>query len=99
MTLHTTKVIKRFRNRGLRRFYEKGDGSLIRHDFLSRVEDILGRLDIAEEAADLNLPGYRLHRLRGDFKGFWSITVSRNWRIIFRFEGNDVTDVNFIDYH
>ena len=66
---------------------------------LARVKDILGRLDIAEEQADMDVPGYRLHQLRGNLKGFWSVTVSRNWRIIFRFENRDVTDIDFIDYH
>jgi 3-oxoacyl-[acyl-carrier protein] reductase len=73
--------------------------NMIRPDLVARVEDILSRLDIAEEPADLDLPGYGLHSLRGNLKGFWSVTVSRNWRIIFRFEGRDATEIDFMDYH
>jgi proteic killer suppression protein len=56
---------------------------------MEAVEDILGRLDQATTPEALNLPGYRLHPLKGDLRGFWSVTVRANWRIIFRFEGED----------
>jgi len=56
-------------------------------------------LDDAETPQDLNFPGYRLHPLKGHLKGFWSVTVRANWRIVFRFEGTDVFDVQLIDYH
>jgi len=92
-------VILRIRHKGLRRLYERGEKGQIRPDLVARVEDILSRLDIAEEPADLDLPGYGLHSLRGNLKGFWSVTVSRNWRIIFRFEGRDATEIDFMDYH
>jgi toxin HigB-1 len=64
-----------------------------------RVEDILGRLDVAKTPQALNLPGYRLHQLKGNLKGLWAVTVRANWRIIFRFEGGDAFDVELIDYH
>lgn len=60
---------------------------------------ILGRLDAAREPRDMNLPGLRLHALVGNHEGFWAVDVSGNWRIIFRFEGPDVTDVDYLDYH
>ncbi len=63
------------------------------------VEDILGRLNESSTVQAMNLPGYRLHALKGDLKGFWSVTVRANWRIIFRFEGGDAFDVEMIDYH
>jgi proteic killer suppression protein len=63
------------------------------------VEDILARLDKADTPQDLNLPGYRLHPLKGDLRGFWSVTVRANWRIIFRFEGVEAFDVELTDYH
>jgi toxin HigB-1 len=66
---------------------------------LATVEDILIRLDGARTPQALNLPGYRLHPLKGNLKGFWSINVRANWRIIFRFDGADVLDVELIDYH
>jgi proteic killer suppression protein len=92
-------MIKSFGHRGLKRLYERGDGSRIRPDLLATVEDILARLDGARMPQAMDLPGYRLHPLKGGLKGFWAVTVRANWRIIFRFEGEDVVDVELIDYH
>jgi len=92
-------MIRSFKHRGLRRLYEHGDRSGIRHDLLDAVEDILARLDEVETPQAMNLPGYRLHLLKGELEGFWSVTVRANWRIIFRFEGADAFDVELIDYH
>ena len=60
---------------------------------------MLTALDDAVTPQELNLPGYRLHPLKGNLKGFWSVTVRANWRIIFRFDGTDALDVELIDYH
>jgi len=92
-------VIKSFKHRGLKRLYERDDRSGIRPDLLNSVEDILNRLDVAVTAQALNLPGYRLHPLKGQLTGLWSVTVRANWRIIFRFEGTDAFDVELMDYH
>jgi toxin HigB-1 len=92
-------MIRSFKHRGLKRFYERGDRSGIRSDLLDTVERILTVLDSATTAQALNIPGYHLHPLKGDLKGLWSVTVRANWRIIFRFEGTDVFDVELIDYH
>lgn len=92
-------MIRSFKHRGLKRLYKLGDPHGIRPDLLERVEDILTRLDNAESAQAMNLPGYRLHRLKGELKRFWSVSVSGNWRIIFRFESEDTFDVDLIDYH
>ena len=92
-------MVRSFKHRGLRRLYERGDRSGIRPDLLETVEDILARLDEAATPQALNLPGYRLHPLKGDLQGFWSVTVRANWRIMFRFEGTDAFDVELIDYH
>ncbi|MGO9125964.1 MAG: type II toxin-antitoxin system RelE/ParE family toxin [Terriglobales bacterium] len=92
-------VIGSFKHRGLKRLYERGDRSGIRPDLVDTVEDILARLDEADTPQALNLPGYRLHLLKGDLRGFWSVTVRANWRIIFRFQDTDVLDVELIDYH
>ena len=59
----------------------------------------LADLDDADKPSDLDLPGYRLHPLRGDLRGFWSISISANWRIIFRFEEGDAYDVDLVDYY
>jgi len=77
-------MIRGFKHRGLKRLFERGLGSGIRPDLLEDVEDILGRLNQATTPQALSLPGYRLHALKGDLRGFWSVTVRANWRIIFR---------------
>jgi len=92
-------IIKSFRHKGLKRLYQKGDPSLIGGNIRSVVEEILSMLDEAFNSDDLDLPGYRLHPLKGTLKGFWSMTVNANWRIIFRFEDGHVYDVQLIDYH
>ena len=92
-------MIKSFRHRGLQRLYERGDRSRINATLVEKVETALGLLDVAETPEAVNLPGYRLHPLRGDLRGFWSIRVSGNWRIIFRFDDRDVCDVDLVDYH
>ena len=92
-------MIRSFKHRGLKRLYERGDRSGIRPDLLDTVEDILGRLDRADTPQAMNLPGYRLHPLKGDLLGYWSVAVRANWRIIFRFEDADAFDVELTDYH
>jgi len=91
-------VIGSFKHRGLKRLYERGDRSGVRQDMVARIERILQRLDVITEPEQMNLPGWRLHQLTGGLKGFWSVTVNGNWRIIFRFDGQP-EDVNLIDYH
>jgi proteic killer suppression protein len=66
---------------------------------IARVERVLSLLDVAKAPGALDLPGYRLHRLKGEWQGFWSIAVNANWRIVFRFDGEDACDVELIDYH
>jgi proteic killer suppression protein len=92
-------MIENFKDRGLKRLYERGDRSKIRADLVDKVERVLARLDQALVIDDMNLPGYRLHELKGDLKGFWSVSLSGNWRIIFRFENGKAYDVEMIDYH
>ena len=99
VTLRYTRMIRSFKHRGLKRLHDRDDRSGIRPDLLEGVEDILGRLDQATAPQALNLPGYALHPLKGDLRGFWSVTVRANWRIIFRFEGEDALDVELLDYH
>lgn len=92
-------MLKTFRHKGLKRLFENDDLSGIRADQVRRIRDVLAHLDEAEHPADLNLPGYRLHPLRGELKGCWSLTISGNWRIVFRFEGGHAFDVDLVDYH
>ncbi|HVZ36537.1 MAG TPA: type II toxin-antitoxin system RelE/ParE family toxin, partial [Polyangiaceae bacterium] len=83
----------------LKRLYERGDRSGVRPDMVAKVERILQRLDEASDPEQMNLPGYRLHLLGGDRKGFWSVTVNGNWRIVFRFAAGQPHDVELVDYH
>jgi proteic killer suppression protein len=92
-------MIRSFKHRGLKRLYERDDRSGIRSDLVDTVERILTVLDSAPTPQALDIPGYRLHPLKGDLKGFWSVTVRANWRIIFRFQGEDAFEVELIDYH
>jgi toxin HigB-1 len=92
-------MIQSFRSRALKRFFERGDESRIRADHRTTVRDILARLNAADRPEDMNLPGFRLHALKGEYTGFWAVTVRANWRVIFRFEGKDAADVDYLDYH
>jgi proteic killer suppression protein len=92
-------MIRRFRHRGLRRLYVRDDRRELNPDHADKIARIVARLDEAMRPEQLDLPGFRLHPLRGDLAGYWSITVSANWRIIFRFEQGDATDVDLLDYH
>jgi len=92
-------VIKKFRNKGLRRFFEDDDGSKLPPEMLERIRLILSTLHAAQEIEGMNVPGFNLHPLKGELKGFWSVTIHANWRIIFKFEDGNAFDVDFIDYH
>lgn len=92
-------MIKKFRHKGLKELYEKNRASKVKAEHADRLRRILTMLNVATHPQDLNLPGYNLHELKGDRKGEWSITVRANWRVTFRFDGQDVTDVNYEDYH
>ena len=92
-------MIKSFKHRGLKKLCERDDRRGIRPDLVETVQEILTILDDADTPQALNLPGYRLHSLKGDLKGFWAVTVRANWRVIFRFEGADACDVELTDYH
>lgn len=92
-------MMRSFKHRGLKRLYERDDRSGIRPDLVETVERVLTVLDTAATPQALDIPRYRLHPLKGDLKGFWSVTVRANWRIIFRFESADAFDVELINYH
>lgn len=92
-------MIVGIRHEGLRLLYGKGDRRRVSADLADKLERILARLDEATDPADMDLPGYRLHLLKGDLAGFWSVAVSGNWRIVFRFDGGHACDVDLVDYH
>ena len=92
-------MIKSFRHKGLEKLYRTGSKAGIQAKHASKLRRTLGLLDVATTAEDVNLPGYRLHPLTGKQKGFFSVWINGNWRIIFRFVGDDVELVNYLDYH
>ena len=92
-------MIRSFRHKALRRLYDNGEGRGLPADQVAKLRDILALLDAADTPAALDLPGLRLHPLKGEFKGFFAVTVRANWRVIFRFEGGDAVDVDYLDYH
>jgi proteic killer suppression protein len=92
-------VIKSFRHKGLRRLFETGERRGVKPEFANRLKRQLDVLNRARTTRDLNLPGYRLHQLKGNRTGTWSVVVSGNWRMTFRLEGEDAFDVDLEDYH
>jgi len=99
VTGYNIYMIVRFLHKGLERFYASGTKSGIQPKHAERLRLILARLDTIMEPRDMNLPGLGLHKLTGRLRGFWSVEVSGNWRVIFRFEEDNVTDVDYLDYH
>jgi len=97
--MHYIMMIRKFRHRGLERFFTKGDHGGIPAARVDRIARILDRLDAAVAPADLNLPGYRWHALKGGRRGDYAVAVSGNWRVTFRFDGEDAIDVDLEDYH
>lgn len=98
-TVYGILMIRSFKHRGLKRFFQRDDRSGLGPDLVNVIQEILTVLDEATGPKELNLPGYRLHPLKGELKGYWSVTVRANWRIIFRFQGVDAFDVELTDYH
>ena len=88
-----------FRHSGLRRFWERDDPSRLNPAHLDRISEILSVLAAARRPSDADQPGYRLHSLTGNRRGFWSIRVSANWRITFRFDSGEAVDIDLEDYH
>ena len=92
-------MIRTFKHKGLKKLYETGSKKGVQPDHVRRLRLILARLDASRSADDMDLPGLDLHPLKGSFKGFWAVSVSGNWRVIFRFENGNAIDVNYLDYH
>jgi proteic killer suppression protein len=92
-------MIRSFRHGGLKRLFEHDDRSKVDAQDADKLARILARLQRSRVPRDMAAPGFRLHPLKGRLKGFWAVTVRANWRVIFRFEGEDAADVDLIDYH
>jgi proteic killer suppression protein len=92
-------MIRSIRHKGLKRLHEQDDPRGVIAQHAVKLRDILARLDAAGAVADMDLPGFRLHPLRGALKGSWAVTVRANWRVMFRFDQGDAFDVDYVDYH
>ena len=92
-------MIESFKNKGLRDLFEQDDARKLKADQVDRLRLILSALDQASAVQDMNQPTFRLHRLKGNRKGAWAVTVRANWRVTFRFEGGDACEVDWEDYH
>jgi proteic killer suppression protein len=92
-------MIRNIRHKGLAALYHDDETRGVQQAHAKRLRQILALLDAATVVADMNAPGLRLHTLRGSLQGFYAVTVSGNWRVMFRFEDGDVLDVDYLDYH
>ena len=92
-------MIVSFRHRGLKELYQGRTSKLVSSEHVGKLHRILSALDQAESPGDMDIPGFRLHPLKGKMKGRYSVWVSGNWRVTFRFEGVNAADVDYADYH
>lgn len=92
-------MIKSFRHKGLERYFISGGKSGIQPVHAKRLRLQLAKLDSAKTADDMDLPGWKLHAMKGDLKDHWSVWVDQNWRMTFTFDGDDVVLVDYQDYH
>lgn len=92
-------MIKSFCHKGLRQFFETGSKTGIQAEHADKLRRQLQRLDRACHPEDMNVPGWRLHALKGESAGHWSVGVNGNWRMTFAFDGQDAVLVDYLDYH
>ncbi len=97
--LQARKDDREFSAQRLKRYFEEVDRSKLPADMVSRISVLLSTLHAAQDLEGMSVPNFRLHPLKGNLKGFWSVTVRGNWRIIFRFEQGNAFDVDLVDYH
>jgi proteic killer suppression protein len=92
-------MIATISHKNLRLYFEEGNGSKLPNDQLSKISRVLTALDAVSSEDDIRVLGSGIHKLTGNMKNFWSIKVSANYRIVFRFEDGDIFDVDYLDYH
>lgn len=92
-------MIASFRHRGLKALYEGWTSRRVAPEHVEKLRDILAALDLSRGPQGMDLPGFRLHALKGPLKGHYAVWVSGNWRVTFRFEDGAAADVNYVDYH
>jgi toxin HigB-1 len=91
-------MVKTIRHKALKRLFEEDDPRGVNAEHVDKLKDILATLHAAPTIAHMDLPGLKLHPLKGRMKGLWAVTVRANWRVIFRFD-DGATDVDYVDYH
>jgi proteic killer suppression protein len=89
----------RFKHKGLHLLYERDDPRKLNPNHIDKLKNVLARLDVARTPADTDLTGFKLHRLKGSRVNTWSVTVRANWRVTFRWDGDDIVDIDYEDYH
>lgn len=92
-------MILSIRHKGLRLLYDRNDPSKLSAENVGKLRALLSLLDAAKKPQELNLPGFDFHALKGDLQDFYSVKVRANWKLVFRFAGEDVADVDYLDYH
>lgn len=92
-------MIVSFKHRGLKAFYDGRTARRVTPEHVQKLRDILAVLDRSRRPQDVDIPGFRLHPLKGERKGQYAVTVTGNWRVTFRFEEGEVVDVDYLDYH
>jgi toxin HigB-1 len=92
--------VRSIRHKALRKLFQDDERRGLPGDQVNKLRRVLAALDAAEDVEEMKAyPGWRLHALKGDLEGFWSIAISGNWRLIFRFENGEAFDVDLVDYH
>lgn len=92
-------MIVRFRHKGLERLFVTGDARGVSAEHVRKLKQILAYLNVSREPQEMNLPGFKLHPLKGERKGQWAVSVSGKLRVVFEFEGENATNVDLVDYH
>ena len=92
-------MIRSFKHRGLKALYDGRTAKRVAPEHIQKLRDVLAVLDRSRTAQDMNLPGFRLHSLKGGLKGHYAVSVSGSWRVTFRFENGHAVDVDYVDYH
>ncbi|MDE0152932.1 MAG: type II toxin-antitoxin system RelE/ParE family toxin [Gammaproteobacteria bacterium] len=92
-------MIKSFKHRGLKALYDRKTTRHVKQEHVQKLVDILAALDLSRTPQGMNLPGFRLHGLKGRKRGYYAVSVSGNWRVTFRFENGSAVEVDYVDYH
>jgi toxin HigB-1 len=92
-------MIKSFKHKGLEKLFTKGVKSGVQAAHVQKLIDQLTALHTSKDVEDMDIPGWRLHPLKGDRKGMWAVDVNKNWRVVFYFENSNAYVVNYEDYH